>query len=99
LKNSCGELIEKPCVGPHLLAGVDDTIRLVSGALLRIADPPNTSIVTRKQLSDAVDAMKAAFCPLPVESLDWASSFRTLRTQAQTVADIAQTLMQEHGSS
>ena len=97
LGNSCRELIEKSSVGPHLLAGMEDTVRLLSEALGKIADTPRTHIVTRKQLSNAVDAMMAALRSLPVESVDWANCFKEWRAHAQTIADIAQALAQEHG--
>ena len=97
LGNSCRELMEKSSVGPHLLAGLQDTGRLLREALAKIADTPRTHIVTRKQLSNAVDAMMASLDSLPVDSVDWAIRFKEWRAHAQTVADIAQALAQEHG--
>jgi len=97
LRNSCWELIEKSSVGPSLIAGMEDMLRLLSDALGKIPDSPRTHIVTRKQLSDVVDAMMAALRSLPVESVDWANCFQEWRAQARTVADIAQALAQEHG--
>ena len=75
----------------------EDTVRLLSEALGKIADTPRTHIVTRKQLSNAVDAMMASLDSLPVDSVDWANRFKEWSAHAQTVADIAQALAQEHG--
>jgi cyclic beta-1,2-glucan synthetase len=97
LGNSCRELIEKSSVGPHVLAGLQDTGRLLRETLVKIADTPRTHIVTRKQLSNAVDAMMASFDSFPVDSMDCATRFGEWRAHAQTVADIAQALEQEHG--
>ena len=97
LGNSCRELMEKSSVGPHVLAGLQDTGRLLREALAEIADTPRTHIVTRKQLSNAVDAMMASLDSFPVDSVDWAIRFEEWRAHAQTVADIAQALEQEHG--
>jgi cyclic beta-1,2-glucan synthetase len=97
LGNSCRELTEKSFAGPHLLAGLQDTGRLLRETIVKIADTARTHIVTRKQLSDAVDAMMASLRSLPVDSVDWAIRFKEWRAHAQTVADIAHTLAQEHG--
>ena len=97
LGNSCRELTEKSLLGPHLLAGLEDAGRLLREALAEIADTPRTHIVTRKQLSNAVDRMMASLDPLPLDSVDWGIRFAEWRAHAQTVADIAQALAQERG--
>ena len=97
LGNSCRELMEKSSVGPQLLAGLQDTGRLLRETLVKIADTPRTHIVTRKQLSNAVDAMMVSLHSLPVDSVDCAIRFEEWRAHAQTVADIAQALEQENG--
>jgi cyclic beta-1,2-glucan synthetase len=99
--NSCRELMEKSLAGPQLLAGLEDTCQLLRNALIKIADLPRTHIVTRKQLSNAVDAMTNSLEPrqvdAPLNSMDWAIRFSEWRSHARTVADIAQTLAQESG--
>ena len=97
LGNSCRELTESSFAGPHLLAGLQDTCQLLRDAFVKITDVPRTHIVTRKQLSNAVDATMVSLESLPVDSLDWAIRFREWRAHARTVADIAQTLAQERG--
>src|SRR5208282_6424782 len=84
-------------VGAHLPAGVEDSIRLLREALADIADTRRTYTVTRKQLSNAIDALAASLDPLPVDAAGWAARFVELRARAHTVADIAQTLTQERG--
>ena len=97
LANGCRELIQKSSVGAHLPAGMEDSIRLLREALDDIADTRRTHIVTRKQLSNAIDTLAASLDPLPVDAADWAARFVELRAHACTVADIAQTLTQERG--
>jgi cyclic beta-1,2-glucan synthetase len=99
LGNSCREMIEKPSVGPHLLAGIEDAVRLLDAALAKTADTPRTHMVTRKQLSNAVAAMMVSVGATPVESEDWAACLREWREHAQTVADIAEALRQEGGDA
>ena len=99
LGNACRELRQKSTVGPNLLAGVDDAIRLLREALADIADTRRTHTVTRKQLSNAVDALASALDSLPVDAADWAARFVDLRACAHTVADIAQAWAQERGDA
>jgi len=99
LGNACREFMQKSSVGPNLLAGVDDAIRLLREALADIPDTRHTHTVTRKQLSNAVDALASALDPLPVDAADWAARFVDLRARAHTVADIAQAWAQERGDA
>jgi len=99
LGNSCRELVEKSSIGPQLLAGLQDTGRLLRETLVKIAATPRTQIVTRKQLGDAVEAMMASLHSLPMDSMDCAIRFEEWRAHARTVADIAQALEQEQGGS
>ncbi len=99
LGNSCRELVEKSSVGPHLIAGLQDTGRLLRERLVKIADMPRAHIVARKQLSNSVDAMIASLDALPVDSVDWAIRLKEWSAHARTVADIAQALEQEHGGN
>jgi cyclic beta-1,2-glucan synthetase len=99
LGNSCRELKEKSTIGPHLLAGLQDTGRLLCEALVKTSDPQRTHIVTRKQLSNAVEAMMASLDSLPVNSVDCAIRFEEWGAHAQTVADIVQALEQERGDN
>jgi len=95
LGNSCRELTKKSLFGERLLAGMEDANRLLGEALSRIADTPRTHTVTRKQLSNAVERMVDSLDSLPVDAVDWGNRFAEWRSNAQTVADIAQALAQE----
>ena len=97
LGNSCRELMEKSSLGPQVLSGLKDSGRLLRERLVKIADRPRAHIVTRKQLVNAVDAVMVSLDPLPVDSIGWAIRFKEWRGHAQTVADIAQALEEEHG--
>ncbi len=97
LGNSCREMIDKSSVGLELLAGIEDTVRLLGEALVKTAETSRTHIVTRKQLNNAVAAMMVSLRSVPVGSTDWAACFREWSAHARTVADIAQALAQESG--
>jgi cyclic beta-1,2-glucan synthetase len=99
LANSCREWKEKSFVGPHLLSGLRDTGELLRARLAKIADTPRTHMVTLKQLSTSVETILDSIDPLPLDSADWAIRYKQLSAHAQTVADIAQALQQEHGDN
>ncbi len=97
LANSSREMLGKSFTGPHVVAGMQDTCRLLREALGKIAGTPRTHIVTVKQLNNAVGVMMDSLDSLPMDSVDWSTHFKEWTAQAQTVADIAQALEQEHG--
>jgi len=99
LGNGCREMIEKSPVERSVLSGVEDALRLLSEAVARIADTKRTHSVTRKQLSNAIDAVATICDSVPSDPSDWTVRFVELRDRVQTVADIAQTLEQELGDS
>jgi len=99
LGNGCRELIQKSSFGADQLPGVEDTIHLLRQVLADIADTRRTHTVTRKQLSNAVDALAVLLDSPPVDAADWAARLVELRGRTHTVADIAQTLAQELGDT
>ena len=97
LGNGCRELIQKSSIDLRLLAGVEDALLLLREALATIADTRRTHAVTRKQLTNAMDALAMAVNSAPNDAADWAVRFVELKEHTQTVADMAQTLAQELG--
>src|ERR1700689_865150 len=89
LGNGCREMIEKSPVERSVLSGVEDALRLLREAVARIADTKRTHSVTRKQLSNAIEAVAAICDSVPSDPSDWTVRFVELRDRVQTVADIA----------
>jgi cyclic beta-1,2-glucan synthetase len=98
LASGCRELIRRPPVETRVLAGVEDATGLLREALLKVADTQRIHTVTRKQLSNAVDALSAFVRLIPPHSADWGARMLELSARARAVADIAQTLAQELGN-
>ena len=67
LGNGCRELIWKSSLGERSLAGVKDAIELLREALSKIAETRRTNTVTRKQLSNAIDALANSLELAPAE--------------------------------
>jgi cyclic beta-1,2-glucan synthetase len=99
LGNGCRELIQKSSIEACILEGVEDPIRLLMEALAKITDVRRTHTVTRKQLSNAVDALLLSINHAPADAADWAVRFVELKERARTVTDMAQTLAQELGEA
>ena len=99
LSNGCRQLIQKSCLGDRALAGLKDAIELLREALSKIVETRRTNTVTRKQLSNTIDALANSLEFAPTNAAEWAARFVELRTRALTVADIAQTLAQERGDA
>ncbi len=93
--NGCRELIQQSSINGDLFAGIDDAIQLLRDALEEIPDQRQTHTVTRKQLSQAVDALAMALLSRPVDAAGWTARFGRLTALSHTVLDIAQALGQE----
>ncbi len=99
LANGCRDLIQQSSLGERSLAGIRDTIELLREALGNLAETRRTNTVTRKQLSNAIDALANSLELAPTTAAEWATRLSELRPRALTVADIAQTMAQERGDT
>ncbi len=97
LANAAIELTERSTLGPQILDGMEDSIRLLRDAFAAMADTSRTHIVTRKHLENAIDTLAATLDSVPVDAADWATRLLEWKAQSQTLADIAQTFAQELG--
>ncbi len=97
LGQACQDLIDRPLLGPQVLAGIADTILLLRQSARAMADDRRTQTVSRKQLDEALDALTTALSPVPVTPGDWVVRLAELETRAYTMADIARTLTAERG--
>jgi cyclic beta-1,2-glucan synthetase len=96
---ACRDASEKLTLDPSLFTGVEDALFLLRESLAGVADARRTHTVSRKHLSNAIDALAAILDPVPVGARDWARRFVDLRERVQTVSDVAQTFAQELGES
>ncbi len=97
LGNSCRELIQKPVIGAAMFTALKDTIIFLRESMAASEDAKRSHTVTRKQLSNAVDAVVILLDAPPVDAIEWASLMVELKERAQTLDDIAQALAQEQG--
>jgi cyclic beta-1,2-glucan synthetase len=97
LANSCREMLNKPIFEAPRLEAFNDTIVLLRESLASEEEASQGHSVTRKQLSNAVEAFENLLDPPPEDAMAWASLFAKLKERAQTIDDIAQALTQERG--
>ncbi len=95
--NGCRELMQHASINGDVSAGIDDAIQVLRHALEEIPDQRPTHTVTRKQLSQAVDALAVTLLSRPLDAAGWTARFGRLTTLSHTVADMAQALGQERG--
>ena len=70
-------------------------MHLAREAMSRVTDAKRTHTVTRKQISNAIDAFAASLSPVPQSPAEWSERFVVLRERLQTLADMGQTVSQE----
>ena len=99
LANGCRDIARKSSLGERSLAGVRDAIQLLREALRQIPETRRTNTVTRKQLSNAIDALANSLDLTPLSPVEWEARLTELAARAVTVADIAQTMGQERGDA
>ena len=99
LSSGCRDLMQNSSLETCMLSGVGDTIHLLRESLDQITDARRTHTVTRKHLSNAIDALAASTKSAPSNAFEWAVRVAELRERSKTVADIAQTLAQELGEN
>ena len=95
LANSCRELVHKSMVAARMPAALQDTLVFLHECMADSGETRHGQAVSRKQLSNAVDAFELMLDRAPQEASVWASLFIELRERAQTIDDIAQALAQE----
>src|SRR5262245_25744455 len=99
LGQACQEIIDRPLLGPQVLAGMADSILLVRASARAIADDRRTQTVTRAHLEEALNALTGALSPVPVTPVEWVVQLTELEGRGNTVADIARALTAERGDS
>jgi cyclic beta-1,2-glucan synthetase len=87
LANACREWIGAPAAGAAAIAGVEDGLALAREAVQGLPEDRRTQTITRRQLSEALDALGAAL----------GEGVAQLGPRAATLLDIARTLASERG--
>ena len=93
--HACGEMIDRPLLGPEAPDGIEDAALLVRESLRARADDRGTHTLTRQRLDKALDAVTAAVTATPHTPAEWAGRLAELEAGAHTVTAIARALIEE----
>jgi cyclic beta-1,2-glucan synthetase len=96
LANACAAM-ERPLDPVEVLLGIGDALRLTREAASRLGDGRRGQVVTRTQLDEAIDALAASLAMPPVTPNQWSVQLRDLGPKADTLVDVARTLVAERG--
>ena len=97
LANGCRNRMHTPALDVHMFAGIEDAVALLRDALAKAGDRKRTQTVTRKQLEKSIDHLAAQLETIPEDAGRWSLRLMESAVSAQTLDDIAQTLVQELG--
>jgi cyclic beta-1,2-glucan synthetase len=98
LASGCRQLISEPVLNRQISTGIDDAVVLLREALAQDTDLSRAHAVTRKQLSNAIDALSSSIHSVPNDIVRWGLKIVEIAERAHNVADLAQTVAQELGS-
>jgi cyclic beta-1,2-glucan synthetase len=99
VSNGCREMIGKPWSRDQVTAGIRDSLLLLRDSLAAIPDRQRSNAVIRRQLSQRLDVLIEQLELRWTDALDVANHFCEVKTRAQTIADVAQTLATELGQA
>jgi len=95
LGSACREMIGGPVVSPRWLVGIADALELTRQSLGALSDDKRTHTVSRRQLDEEIDAAAALLQSAPLTPPAIAVRLKELALNADTIADIARTLIGE----
>jgi cyclic beta-1,2-glucan synthetase len=88
-------MISGPVVSPQWLAGIADALKLTRQSLGALTEEKRSPTVNRKHLHEEIDAVAALLQSAPETPPGVSARLRELAVQADTIADIARTLIGE----
>ncbi len=94
-RQACFELQSRPLLGTEVLQGLSDTLQLARAVAQEIPKNQRPQSITPSQLNTTLQAVEAALT-MPE---DWVNKLKELVWLADTVADMAATLVSEQGNS
>jgi cyclic beta-1,2-glucan synthetase len=95
--NACREIVGRPIADSSWRSGIQDAVALTRESLPALAGDLRAHTVTPKQLAEALDAISAVLQSDPRTPADLAAQLAELALHADSVLDIAQTLITERG--
>ncbi len=99
LRSACREMIAAPVIGPDLLTGIADAVKLARGALDALSSDRRISEIARKKLQIALDSLAASLKSPAGSPVDFAVRLSNLNRQSETLPDLARALVEDGNSN
>ncbi len=96
---ACEETLQCPLMTVSRIEGIQDTLKLLKESLLNIQDKRRTLTVNLDQLNTAISNLEKLLRDFPQTPFEHIARWEMLEANAETVADIAKTFVQEHGKA
>ena len=95
--NACSEMIKRPLVDSKWTVGIADALMLTRESLRALPNDRRTQTVSQKRLDDELDTFSASLREVPTTPAGVVKRLEELAYHANTLADIARTLIEEGG--
>ena len=98
LASACRQMIGQPVAAANWISGIGDALALTRESLRSVAEDRRTQTVSRKHLDEALDTLAASLEAPPLTPQGVSTRLAELAILADTVTDIAHTLIAEQGA-
>ena len=95
--NACRELIKRPLMDSQWTVGIGDALMLMSESLDALTNDRRTLTVSRKRLDEVLETFSASLREIPTTPASVVRKLEELADQANILADIVRTLIEEGG--
>jgi cyclic beta-1,2-glucan synthetase len=95
ISQTCREWIGRPVLGPAVLAGLGDAAAIVAEARAGISPTLRGGAVSRHDLDDAYERLRAGLATTPAGALEWAARLEALSEAVDDLLDVAAVLRAE----
>ncbi|MCI2807653.1 GH36-type glycosyl hydrolase domain-containing protein [Eoetvoesiella caeni] len=97
LESGCREMASSPLFDAMDLAGIADSVQLLSDAIMSAKDDRRTSTVNLSQLNKGLDDFESCLLDTPANAREWAERWSELDNRATVLLDLAHTFAHERG--
>lgn len=95
VRSVCREMIAAPVIGPQLLTGIADNVKIAQASLDALSVDPRISETDREQLQSALDSLRSSLESPTASPADYAVRLADLKRQADRLQSLAQALAED----
>ena len=99
LAQACEDVAERPLVQPEFLNGIADSLHLLRRSASGLKEDKRSEIVNLSELQEALKVLEQFAERIPRHIGDWIAHFAAMKTQAETLADVSNTIAAQREQS